>query len=259
VEAQTPAAEHEQTAHEPVAVAHAIYNATVKELQAMHDPKLQREVLRHLDEMLRGGDADRAQITSAVALTPDERRALEQNGRRRLESIGVDSWGVDYALIGEGGNLLENPYHYRDSRTTGVMEAVFERVSRERIYAITGIQFLPINTIYQLYVALAGLFSPDRPVRLANDRFDQFQFGIKRHAVGTRSRMAVDRASGRITAFAAGVGNWIALLVATERTATSGCNALTVWNDPRGIVGISSDCTDSAVTICAEVTALMRE
>ncbi len=59
------------------------------------------------------------------------------------------------------------------------------------------------HTIYPLYVALAGLFSPDRPVRLANDRYDQFQFGIKRHAFGTRSRMAVDRASGRITAFAA--------------------------------------------------------
>ena len=59
------------------------------------------------------------------------------------------------------------------------------------------------HTIYQLYVALAGLFSPNRPVRLANDRFDQFQFGIKRHAVAVRSRMAVDRSSGRITAFAA--------------------------------------------------------
>jgi CO/xanthine dehydrogenase Mo-binding subunit len=59
------------------------------------------------------------------------------------------------------------------------------------------------HTIYQLYVALAGLFAPDRPVRLANDRFEQFQFGIKRHAVTVRSRMAVERTSGRIAAFAA--------------------------------------------------------
>jgi rhamnulokinase len=81
------------------------------------------------------------------------RRALELNGDTRLDSIGVDSWGVDYALIGERGNLLENPYHYRDRRTDGAMEGVFERVSRDRIYAITGIQFLPINTIYQLYAA----------------------------------------------------------------------------------------------------------
>src|SRR6267378_273311 len=86
-------------------------------------------------------------------LWQEMRRALEYNGGSRLQSVGVDGWGVDYALIGERGNLLENPYHYRDGRTSGVMEAVFECVSRERMYAITGIQFLPINTIYQLYAA----------------------------------------------------------------------------------------------------------
>jgi CO/xanthine dehydrogenase Mo-binding subunit len=59
------------------------------------------------------------------------------------------------------------------------------------------------HTIFPLYVAMAGLFSPGRPVRLANDRFDQFQFGIKRHAVRTHTRMAIDRATGRIAAFTA--------------------------------------------------------
>jgi rhamnulokinase len=71
----------------------------------------------------------------------------------KLESIGVDTWGVDFALLGAGGELLENPYHYRDGRTEGLMDAVFERVSRESIYEITGIQFLPFNTLYQLYAA----------------------------------------------------------------------------------------------------------
>src|SRR6516165_11835440 len=71
----------------------------------------------------------------------------------KLDSIGVDTWGVDYALLGERGNLLENPYHYRDGRTTGVMERVFRRVSREEIYSTTGIQFLPFNTLYQLFAA----------------------------------------------------------------------------------------------------------
>ena len=71
----------------------------------------------------------------------------------RLDSIGVDTWGVDYALIGEKGALLENPYHYRDCRTDHVMEAMFEKLSRERIYSITGIQFMQINTLYQLYAA----------------------------------------------------------------------------------------------------------
>ena len=71
----------------------------------------------------------------------------------KLESIGVDTWGVDYALLGEGGALLENPYHYRDTRTDGIMDAVFKRVPRDEIYAATGIQFLPFNTLYQLYAA----------------------------------------------------------------------------------------------------------
>ena len=59
-------------------------------------------------------------------LWQEMRRALECNGGTRPDSVGVDSWGVDFALIGEEGNLLENPYHYRDGRTSGVMEAVFE-------------------------------------------------------------------------------------------------------------------------------------
>lgn len=81
------------------------------------------------------------------------RRALERASDTRLQSVGVDAWGVDYALLGERGNLLENPYHYRDARNDGMMEAVFERVSREQIYATTGIQFIQINTLYQLFAA----------------------------------------------------------------------------------------------------------
>jgi rhamnulokinase len=81
------------------------------------------------------------------------RRGLEAAADTRLASVGVDAWGVDYALLGERGNLLENPYHYRDGRNAGMMDAVFERVSREKIYTITGIQFLQINTLYQLFAA----------------------------------------------------------------------------------------------------------
>jgi rhamnulokinase len=60
---------------------------------------------------------------------------------------------VDYALLGEKYKLLENPYHYRDARTEGVMDTVAARVPREKIYGITGIQFLPFNTLYQFYAA----------------------------------------------------------------------------------------------------------
>lgn len=81
------------------------------------------------------------------------RRALDGAGAGTVDSIGVDTWGCDYALLGEGGSLLENPYHYRDARTDGMLERVFERVPAEEIYAVTGIQFLPINSLFQLFAA----------------------------------------------------------------------------------------------------------
>jgi len=70
-----------------------------------------------------------------------------------LAGIGVDAWGVDYALLGERGEMLQNPYHYRDRRTDGVMEEVVSKVGKEEIYRATGIQFMPINTLYQFFAA----------------------------------------------------------------------------------------------------------
>ncbi len=68
-----------------------------------------------------------------------------------LDSIGVDTWGVDYGLVDAQGFLLGAPFQYRDSRTDGVMEQVFARIPRDVLYRRTGIQFLPINTLFQLY------------------------------------------------------------------------------------------------------------
>ncbi len=82
---------------------------------------------------------------------------------RVIRSIGIDSWAVDYGLVGASGELLENPVCYRDERTQGVMEQVFARVSREAIFRRTGIQFQPFNTLFQLY-AHAEL--PDNAAKL---------------------------------------------------------------------------------------------
>jgi rhamnulokinase len=65
-------------------------------------------------------------------------------------SVGVDCWGVDFGLLDRDGNLLGNPVHYRDARTDGIMEWVFEHVPRATIYERTGIQFMQLNTLYQL-------------------------------------------------------------------------------------------------------------
>lgn len=70
---------------------------------------------------------------------------------RPVESIGVDSWAVDYGLLDSNGKIVADPVCYRDSRTNGVMERVFEKVPRREIFEKTGIQFLQFNTLFQLY------------------------------------------------------------------------------------------------------------
>jgi rhamnulokinase len=67
-----------------------------------------------------------------------------------VKSVGIDSWAIDFGLLSKAGELLDLPFHYRDRRTDGVMARAFSRVPREEIFAATGIQFLPFNTLYQL-------------------------------------------------------------------------------------------------------------
>ena len=67
-----------------------------------------------------------------------------------IVSLGIDTWGVDYGLLDESDNLLNMPYIYRDSRTDGMMDSVFAKISKKDIYAQTGIQFMFFNTIFQI-------------------------------------------------------------------------------------------------------------
>ena len=68
----------------------------------------------------------------------------------QIWGIGVDSWGVDFGLLDVDGKLIENPYHYRDSQTNGMMEKAFKMMSKRDIYENTGIQFMQLNSLYQL-------------------------------------------------------------------------------------------------------------
>src|SRR5689334_20958329 len=77
-----------------------------------------------------------------------------------VASVGVDSWGVDFGLLDGNGRLIANPVHYRDTRTVGMVDLASERVGRERIYSETGIQLIPINTLYQL-LAMRESGDPD--------------------------------------------------------------------------------------------------
>ena len=99
------------------------------------------------------------------------------------ESIGVDTWGVDFGLLDEKGYLLENPVHYRDGRTEGILEKGFAKIPREHFYGITGNQFMEINTAFQLLA-----LKEQRPELLGRadclllmpDLFNYFLSGVKK-------------------------------------------------------------------------------
>lgn len=69
---------------------------------------------------------------------------------KKIDSLGLDAWGVDFALLDKKGSLLFDPFHYRDARTDGMMEQAFKRMPAAEIFNYTGLQFMPINTLYQL-------------------------------------------------------------------------------------------------------------
>jgi rhamnulokinase len=107
-------------------VVHRFPNGPVRTLDTMH-----WDVLRLYSEMV----------------NTLRKSAAEHGG---VDSLGTDTWGIDFALLGRGGTLLGNPRHYRDPHTEGVMEAAFARVPRQEIFRQTGLQFMRFNTLFQL-------------------------------------------------------------------------------------------------------------
>ncbi|MBS1877627.1 MAG: rhamnulokinase [Acidobacteria bacterium] len=86
-------------------------------------------------------------------------RGLSVAGRERklkVAGIGIDTWGVDFGLLGADGSLVDCPRHYRDPRNDGIPERLFETVPRGDVFAHTGIQFMQFNSIYQLYAMKLG-------------------------------------------------------------------------------------------------------
>jgi rhamnulokinase len=88
------------------------------------------------------------EICAGLALVPD------------VESVGIDTWGVDYGLLDAGGRLLAEPISYRDGRTSDVIDEVHALVPPYDLYGITGVQFLPFNTVYQLAAEQRGALWP---------------------------------------------------------------------------------------------------
>lgn len=99
-----------------------------------------------------------------------------------FESIGIDTWGVDFGLIDSEGRLLENPVNYRDSRTDGMVEKLAEIIPLDELYSLTGIQIMQINTLFQLFSLVQNrqdlLKRADRMLFIP-DLFNYFLTGVK--------------------------------------------------------------------------------
>ncbi|MBN1446244.1 MAG: rhamnulokinase [Candidatus Omnitrophica bacterium] len=119
-----------------------------------------------------------------------------------ISGIGVTTWGVDYGLLGANGLLLSNPFHYRDGRTDGMPEEVFNIVPKGKIFEETGIQFMPINTLYQLYATKKEfpymLDSADKLLFMP-DLFNFFLTGCKsaEYTIATTSQMYNSSVEGK--------------------------------------------------------------
>ena len=100
-----------------------------------------------------------------------------------FDGIAADTWGVDYVLVDAEGRVLGNPYHYRDSRTDGIMEQAFTLVPREKLYALTGTQFAQFNTVFQLLAESRrglSLLNAAETVLLMPDYLNFFLSGVKK-------------------------------------------------------------------------------
>ena len=109
-----------------------------------------------------------------------------------LVSVGVDSWGVDYGLLDDAGGLLGNPYHYRDDGTAAAVGAVHSVIAPAELYARTGLQFLPFNTIYRLAAARGSAwFEAARTMLLIPDLLGYWLSGVRVAEVTNASTTAL--------------------------------------------------------------------
>ena len=102
-----------------------------------------------------------------VAICEHFKKCLTELSERgiRPDSIGIDTWGVDFGFVADDGSLLGNPRAYRDPYTEGVPEKVFRTIPRKDLYAATGIQIMNFNSIFQLYAQTLERFAPLRQAK----------------------------------------------------------------------------------------------
>ncbi len=109
------------------------------------------EISRFNNSMVTVGEHFHWNILGIYNTLKNSLKTCVQEGKYQPESIGIDTWGVDFGLLAKDGSLLGEPYAYRDPHTTGMMDEYFKLVPREKVYDLTGIQFMQFNSLFQVF------------------------------------------------------------------------------------------------------------
>ena len=191
------------------------------------------------------------EIQHALGVAARERRLA-------LSGVGIDTWGVDFALLGRDGALVDNPRHYRDPRTNGVMEKLFQVVPREEVFAATGIQFMQLNTLYQLYaMKLAGApaLEAARTLLFMPDLFDYWMTGVAacERTIASTSQFYDPCSGGWATGLLDRLGIPAGILPAIAEPATRlGTLAGAFWPGPEAAPPVyATACHDTASAVAA--------
>jgi rhamnulokinase len=170
----------------------------------------------------------------------------------------VDTWGVDFGLLGRDGTLVAPPVHYRDARTNGMMDRVFAVVPRDEVFRVTGIQFMQINTLYQLYslVAAKSLHLRDASALLMTpDLFHYWLSGrqVAEYSIASTSQMLDARTRTWSASMLERLGLPVAILPPVVMPGTVLGPALEAvageagWKTPVPVIAVGSHDTASAV------------
>ncbi len=141
-----------------------------------------REVHRFANGMLTLHGHQHWNVFRLYERIKDGLRTVAREGAA-IDSVGVDTWGVDFALLAADGSVLGLPFAYRDGRTAGAMESFFRKLPRAEVYARTGIQFLPINSLFQLESMVrdrSPLLAVAHDLLFIPDLFHYFLAGVKK-------------------------------------------------------------------------------
>lgn len=167
----------------------------------LHDGRFDLQAVRRFPNGPVPGPGGGSIRTDAVGLMEQIRLGLDEALARHgsLAGVGVDTWGVDYGRITPAGGLVEPPFHYRDDRTTGIPEELFETLPAADLYAESGLQVMPFNTLFQLVAdAHARLdWAAVRTILLTPDLINHWLSGVEAAEVTIASTTGLLRVADR--------------------------------------------------------------